>query len=330
MIHPINNIQIKESYYIAPCDKVEALTQALAEASYQELDNTKSFVFPDSRVKAEPNQTLEESILNTIHEMEEDPNNSIAVDKAEHEEDELFDISEAVQVNAGARSRGFSFLDRQNESVSNISRSLLDTGELDSAFYDPPVINPRTDIPDSKSNSVKKNSSETRAEVPVMPVKTNLQLKLDASQAIPTWKKGSSLEESARLTERYINDLKRLKKLEIEKSDAWVINTSLLKSGRSDFYMEFPAGADEDIEKYIDYLQSAYGQSKVSKRKCLANIKQEANESPHSFMSRIVNMYFNVRSEDPKSLEDVRMIMKHLIYLHCTLRGFVTIRFEQF
>ena len=69
--------------------------------------------------------------------------------------------------------------------------------------------------------------------------------------------------------------------------------------------MEFPAGADEDIEKYIEYLQSAYGQSKVFKRKCLANIKQEANESPHSFMFRIVNMYFNVRSEDPKSLEDV-------------------------
>lgn len=279
--------------------------QALAEASYQELDNTKSFVFPASRVKAEPNQTLEESILNTIHEMEEDPNNSIAVDQAEHEEDELFDISEAVQVNAGARARGFSFLDKQNESVSNISRSLLDTGELDSAFYDPPVIKPRTDIPDSKSNSVERSSSETRTEVPVMPVKTNLQLKLDASQAIPTWKKGSSLEESARLTERYINDLKRLKKLEIEKSDAWVINTSLLKSGRSDFYMELPAGADEDIDKYIEYLQSAYGQSKVSKRKCLANIKQEANESPHSFMSRIVNMYFNVRSEEPKSLEDV-------------------------
>ena len=168
--------------------------QALAEASYQELDNTKSFVFPASRVKAEPNQTLEESILNTIHEMEEDPNNSIAVDQAEHEEDELFDISEAVQVNAGARARGFSFLDKQNESVSNISRSLLDTGELDSAFYDPPVIKPRTDIPDSKSNSVERSSSETRTEVPVMPVKTNLQLKLDASQAIPTWKKGSSLE----------------------------------------------------------------------------------------------------------------------------------------
>ena len=243
--------------------------------------------------------------------MEEDPNNSIAVDKAEHEEEELFDISEAVQVNAGARSRGFSFLDRQNESVSNISRSLLDTGELDSAFYDPPVLRPRTDIPDSKSGSSEKNSSEQRTDVPVMMTgktgtsKASLQLKLDASQAIPTWKKGSSLEESARLTERYINDLKRLKKLEIEKSDAWVINTSLLKSGRSDFYMELPAGADEDIEKYIEYLQSAYGQSKVSKRKCLANIKQEANESPHSFMSRIVNMYFNVRSEEPKSLEDV-------------------------
>ena len=43
----------------------------------------------------------------------------------------------------------------------------------------------------------------------------------------------------------------------------------------------------------------------MSKQKCLANIKQEANESPHSFMSRIVNMYFNVRSEEPKSLGDV-------------------------
>ena len=67
--------------------------------------------------------------------------------------------------------------------------------------------------------------------------------------------------------------------------------------------MELPAGADEDIENYMEYLQSAYRQSKVSKRKCLANIKQEANESPQSFMSRIVNLYFGPKVFRKRKLE---------------------------
>ena len=38
--------------------------EALSEASYQELDNTKSFVFPASKIKAEPNQTRKKYLVN--------------------------------------------------------------------------------------------------------------------------------------------------------------------------------------------------------------------------------------------------------------------------
>ena len=174
--------------------------EALSEASYQELDNTKSFVFPASKIKAEPNQTLEQSILSTIDEMEGDPNNSRVVDNDEHED--TIDVSEAAAINS-TRSRGFSFLAKQNESDLNLSRSLLDTGELDSAFYGPPTIKPRQDITEQKSSSQTGGSTSKTGKVPVMT--SNLQLKLDASQSIPAWKRGSNAEENARLTERYIN-----------------------------------------------------------------------------------------------------------------------------
>ena len=69
--------------------------------------------------------------------MERDHNNSRVVDNDEH--DDTIDVSEAAVIKS-TRSRGFSFLAKQNESDMNLSRSLLDTGELDSAFYEPPTI----------------------------------------------------------------------------------------------------------------------------------------------------------------------------------------------
>ena len=275
--------------------------EALSEASYQELDNTKSFVFPASRIKTELNQTLEQSILSTIGEMEGETDDSRIVDKEEF--NDTIDVTEATPIQT-TRSRGFSFLGGPNQSDLNLSRSLLDTGELDSAFYGPTTFKPRQDITEPKSSSETGGSTSEVGKVPVMT--SGLQLKLDASQSIPSWKRGSNAEENARLTERYISDLKRLKKLNIGKSDAWVINSSLLKSGKTEFYMELPAGADEDLDKYIEYLQTAYGQSKVTKRRCLANIKQEHGESPHSFLSRIINMYYSVRAEEPKSIENIK------------------------
>ena len=89
--------------------------------------------------------------------MEGDCNDSRIVDRQKY--NDTIDVTDATPLNT-TRSRGFSFLDRPNQSDLNLSRSLLDTGELDSAFY---------------------------GKVPVMSsgLPTLLKLKLDASQSIP-------------------------------------------------------------------------------------------------------------------------------------------------
>ena len=105
--------------------------------------------------------------------------------------------------------------------------------------------------------------------------------------------------------ESYIRDLERLKTLNIGKEDAWLINASLVKSNRTDLYIELPAGADTDIEKFVTYLRAAYGLSKVAKRRALNNIKQTPSESAHAFISRIINSYNEVRGENKKTLSDI-------------------------
>ena len=70
-------------------------------------------------------------------------------------------------------------------------------------------------------------------------------------------------------------------------------------------YIELPANADSDISEFIKYLKAAYGLSKVAKRRALNNIKQGQAESPHAFLSRIVNTYFEVRGENRKTLDQI-------------------------
>ena len=68
----------------------------------------------------------------------------------------------------------------------------VDTGELDSTFYDNPIIKARSNI---ASNSKTDTDQSNKPEIPVM-MQSQLQLKLDATQAIPTWKRGTSSEEN--------------------------------------------------------------------------------------------------------------------------------------
>ena len=265
--------------------------QALSDASFSELDNTnQSFIFPASRIKQDPNKTLEQSILATIDEMDSDPR-PIAEDNPANESINVIEAAEITPLESKEEYQ-------RPAQISNfsLSSSLLDTGIQDSFFQRYP------DRPKAPTTTTYQPSANRESkEVPVM----NATLKLDATQAIPTWQKGNTTEENARLTERYIRDLKRVKKLDVGKSDGWIINTSLLKSGKSDFYMELPAGADEDLNSFIDYLTTAYGQSKVSKRRFLADVRQEIHESPHSFLSRVINLYYDVRGETAKTTKEI-------------------------
>ena len=125
--------------------------------------------------------------------MKGDCNDSRIVDRQKY--NDTIDVTDATPLNT-TRSRGFSFLDRPNQSDLNLSRSLLDTGELDSAFYGPTTSKPRKDIKEPKSNSETRGSMSEGGKVPVMT--SGLQLKLDASQSIPSWKRSSNAEKKAR------------------------------------------------------------------------------------------------------------------------------------
>ena len=70
--------------------------------------------FPASKIKPEPNQTLEQSILSRINEMD----NSRIIGNYQH--NDTIDVAEAAPINA-KRSRGFPFLDKPNESDMNLS-----------------------------------------------------------------------------------------------------------------------------------------------------------------------------------------------------------------
>ena len=133
------------------------------------------------------------------------------------------------------------------------------------------------------------------------------EMKLDTGSSIPVWKKSTNdcLDDIKNLRQ-YIRDLLRFKKLKLLENDAVLINASLVKSGRTDVYAELPKDAEEDVEKFTKYLRTAYGLSGVEMLKELQSIKQESGESPHTFLSRVVNLYYEARNTAKKTLEDIK------------------------
>ena len=239
---------------------------------------------PAATIKEELNQSLETSILDTVDELTELENSKANMDDLLNQG--TFDTTSAVNFDES--------MDEPPTSASilkppafNLSSSMLSRGVDDSIVY---------------SKSLKNNEPKN---IPVFTGSANKpDIKLDATASIPVWKKGNSPEENARNVDNYIRDLKRIKTLDVGKNDAWIINSSLVKSQRTEIYVELPSGAESDIAKFTEYIQQAYGLSKVAKRRALNNIKQQDQESPHAFLSRVCNTYFETRNEARKSITE--------------------------
>ena len=271
----------------------ETDVRVLSEKTQAEINESDlSFKLPAKKIKSEPGVSLERSILNTVEELE---NEEAAMTEDEKLEQSLLvddDDQDLIDVSTVA---DMSHIEKDaaplNSQVSfDVSRSMLESGVDESA-----VFSKKRDFEPVKENNVQ-----------ILPVGENkTDIKLDATASIPVWRKSLDPDENNRLTEMYIRDLSRIKNLDIGKNDAWLINASLVKSNRTDLYIELPAKADSDIDEFIKYLKAAYGLSKVAKRKALNNIKQGPNESPHAFLSRIVNTYFEVRGESRKTLDAI-------------------------
>ena len=269
--------------------------RTLSEQTRAQLDESDlSFKLPARKIKSEVGDSLEKSILDTVEELVKEEANMTEEQRleesllAEDGNEDLIDVSTMADMSEiVGDSAPF------NSQVSfDVSRSMLNSGFDDSTVH---TQKRDTVMPENKKIEVL-TAEETN---------TKTDIKLDATASIPVWRKSSDPDENNRLVEMYIRDLGRIKQLDIGKNDAWLINASLVKSNRTDMYIELPAKADSDISEFIKYLKAAYGLSKVAKRRALNNIKQGSTESPHAFLSRIVNTYFDVRGETRKTLDAI-------------------------
>ena len=270
--------------------------RTLSEQTRAQLDESDlSFKLPARKIKSEVGDSLEKSILDTVEELVKEEADMTGEQRLEESlladdgNEDLIDVSTMADMSEIERdSAPF------NSQVSfDVSRSMLNSGFDDSTIH---TQKKDTVMPENKNIEVLGVAEES---------KTKTDIKLDATASIPVWRKSSDPDENNRLVEMYIRDLGRIKQLDIGKNDAWLINASLVKSNRTDMYIELPANADSDISEFIKYLKAAYGLSKVAKRRALNNIKQGSTESPHAFLSRIVSTYYDVRGETRKTLDAI-------------------------
>ena len=183
--------------------------------------------------------------------------------------------------------------------------------------YDPDEeatdINNLSSIPgEANQNSVDmeetQNSPGHQKSIPVLTnnVDDKSDPQLDAGLSIPIWKKGKDEQEEILNTRRFIRDLKRLKSLGVLKREALLINAALVKSERTQIYEELPAEAETSVEELAKYLNKAYGMSRFDRLKEVQNIKQGEFENPHSYLSRIITLYYEAKGKEKKTFEQIK------------------------
>ena len=124
-------------------------------------------------------------------------------------------------------------------------------------------------------------------------------------KAIPLWKFGETQEEKFQRLEQYIADLIMFNKLEYNIPDSRLIFLSLNASNRSFMTAELPSEALSDLNKYIQHLQRAYGRSMLDLRMQLSQARQRENESPYSWLTRLITCYYRSKRQAPKTLAEI-------------------------
>ena len=130
-------------------------------------------------------------------------------------------------------------------------------------------------------------------------------LQLDAGLSIPIWKKGRDGQEEILNTRMFIRDLQRLKSLGVLKREALLINAALVKSERTQLYEELPAEAETSVDELVKYLKKAYGMNRFDMMKEVQNVKQGPNENPHSFLSRVITMFYEAKGKMKKPMAEI-------------------------
>ena len=266
--------------------------------SDDEEDDLVDFKYPAIKIDNDPNIDLHTSILNGINTMDNDPKNL---------EEGFGDMNLTLSIPAD--------IDDQKTDKPEVEAEVQKLPESDSNdFSDSWALLDQTGgvgqlTQQTSTMAIEPIEKEETDELQVLMTKVadenKTEFKLDAGGSIPVWITGSTKRERTENVRTYIRDLRRIKSLNIIKSEALLINASLVRSGKTHLYEELPLEAESSIDHFINYLQIAYGLTRMDLMRELQAIRQLDRENPHSFMSRIVTSYYEAKFEPKKSLQDV-------------------------
>ena len=269
----------------------------------QDLDSDDDLVdynYPATKIDNDPNVDLYTSILNGINKMESDPRNleegfgdmnltlSIAADTGDLQFEPDVQPETQPEVNSNPEGDTNDFSDGWNALDETLGPREL-TQHTTTLSFEPIKTNEQEEMEVFMAD---KDTSKT-------------DFKLDAGGSIPIWITGNGQREKTENVRTYIRDLRRIRDLKLIKSEALLINASLVRSGKTSLYEEIPLEAESSIDEFIKYLQIAYGLTRIDLMRELQAIRQLDNENPHTFMSRIITQYYESKYEAKKSLTDV-------------------------
>ena len=66
-----------------------------------------------------------------------------------------------------------------------------------------------------------------------------------------------------------------------------------------------PKEAEESVEEFVKYLQTAYGLTRIDMMRDLQSLKQGREESPYTFLSRVITLYYEARGEAKKAMTEI-------------------------
>ena len=131
------------------------------------------------------------------------------------------------------------------------------------------------------------------------------QIKLDAKTSVPIWHSSPDPTQNQVLLDNYLADLKRVKKLNIFENDQVLIFSSVNSSNKTHIFNELPTEAQDNLDKFSEYVRKAYGRSYLKIRQGLANLEQFPSESIYTFFYRTINTYYRARDSEPKGLNEI-------------------------
>ena len=156
-------------------------------------------------------------------------------------------------------------------------------------------------------NTIQETISKSNENVSVLlsGESNGLDFHYDANLTIPKWESALTRSEEVIKTRMFIRDIQRLKKLNVYKNEAMLIYSILVKSGKTSLYEELPAEAETSLDEFIKYLKKAYGMNRFDLMKEVQTLTQGPSENPHSFLSRVITLYYEAKGRTKKSLTDI-------------------------